>query len=264
MVAQEKTADAKGARRASPIGLLTVCSEAASPRDFVERLTSWLAEVYEHDDALALFYDSSKTIVGFYTFKTPEGWLESFLSYYADYPERIYSGTIGTSALKQERIGSGAPLRIDMYDWTCVGDSPFKRNHIDSSGLKSTLTFNLYDMSNTYRVAICLNRRVIFPQKSEELELLRVTLPILNGMYRNFLYKETEEKASPWGDYGLTAREAEIANMLCRGMKPAQIGDELYIARNTVRKHVAHIYEKVGVSSQAELIVRAVENRDMF
>lgn len=242
--------------------LLLACGEAKSPRAFVEKLMAWFADSFDYDDAVALFYDPVGTIVAFSTLRTRKGWLEEFLTYYIDLPESLYF-----ESLDDQYVLSEKPLlRVDIFDWTRFEDSSFKRNYIDASGLKSTFSFSLCDLNDVVRVVICLDRRKRRLRDSGELELIREALPILNSMYRNFLYKEAEgaDATSPWEEYGLTTREAEIADMLCMGMKATRIGEELFIARTTARKHIAHIYEKVGVSSQAELIVRASEHRKLF
>ena len=51
---------------------------------------------------------------------------------------------------------------------------------------------------------------------------------------------------------GLTNRESEIAWLLYRGFTNRQIGEELFIAETTVKKHVSHIYEKMQVSGRKE------------
>ena len=51
---------------------------------------------------------------------------------------------------------------------------------------------------------------------------------------------------------GLTNRETEIAWLLYRGYTNRQIGEELFIAETTVKKHVSHIYEKMQVSGRKE------------
>ena len=55
-------------------------------------------------------------------------------------------------------------------------------------------------------------------------------------------------------DTGLTPREEEIARMLARGRNSAYIQDTLVISRNTAKTHVRHVYQKIGVHSQQELI----------
>lgn len=51
----------------------------------------------------------------------------------------------------------------------------------------------------------------------------------------------------------LTAREREIAEAFSSGDTYRQIGERLGIAPNTVRRHLANIYGKLGVSSKVEL-----------
>ena len=59
--------------------------------------------------------------------------------------------------------------------------------------------------------------------------------------------------------YGLTNRESEIAWLLYRGFTNRQIGEELFIAETTVKKHVSHIYEKMQVSGRKEFRAKVNE-----
>jgi DNA-binding CsgD family transcriptional regulator len=52
---------------------------------------------------------------------------------------------------------------------------------------------------------------------------------------------------------GLTQREAQVVNLMLEGHSSRAIGEVLRISGETVRVHRRHIYEKLGVSSQAEL-----------
>ena len=55
-------------------------------------------------------------------------------------------------------------------------------------------------------------------------------------------------------DFGLTEREREIFAMLARGRNARFIMEEFVLSRNTVKSHIKHIYAKLGVHSQQELI----------
>ena len=55
----------------------------------------------------------------------------------------------------------------------------------------------------------------------------------------------------------LTPAEARVAAYLCRGESAQQIGKSLAISSHTVRDHMKHIYLRVGVSKQSELVARA-------
>jgi DNA-binding CsgD family transcriptional regulator/PAS domain-containing protein len=52
---------------------------------------------------------------------------------------------------------------------------------------------------------------------------------------------------------GLTSREARVALMIADGAAPNAAAAELGISIHTMRKHLAHIFEKTGVSSQQGL-----------
>lgn len=53
-------------------------------------------------------------------------------------------------------------------------------------------------------------------------------------------------------EQGLSKRESEVGWLLYRGYTNRQIGEELFIAETTVKKHVSHIYEKLQVSGRKE------------
>ena len=54
----------------------------------------------------------------------------------------------------------------------------------------------------------------------------------------------------------LSERELEVAWLLYRGYTNRQIGEALYIAETTVKKHVSHIYQKMDVQSRKEFRAR--------
>jgi DNA-binding CsgD family transcriptional regulator/F0F1-type ATP synthase assembly protein I len=59
--------------------------------------------------------------------------------------------------------------------------------------------------------------------------------------------------------YELTAREHEVLALLARGRNSKVIQEELHITYNTAKAHVRHIYTKLGVHTQQELIDLAEE-----
>jgi HD-GYP domain-containing protein (c-di-GMP phosphodiesterase class II) len=59
---------------------------------------------------------------------------------------------------------------------------------------------------------------------------------------------------------GLSDREVEILRLLARGQSMRVISVALFISQSTVHTHVAHIYEKIGVSTRAGAALFAMEN----
>jgi DNA-binding CsgD family transcriptional regulator len=56
--------------------------------------------------------------------------------------------------------------------------------------------------------------------------------------------------------YELTAREVDVTRGLARGLTTNEIAHELHLSRYTVADHLKSVYEKVGVSSRAELVAK--------
>jgi DNA-binding NarL/FixJ family response regulator len=54
--------------------------------------------------------------------------------------------------------------------------------------------------------------------------------------------------------YHMTAREKDIAKLICSGQQYRKIGERLFISEKTVRKHVQNIFEKLDVSNKIELV----------
>lgn len=100
--------------------------------------------------------------------------------------------------------------------------------------------------------------------------------PLLYGLciYTVFHVKETPaaekpalpEKREPDNDalylhfqqLGLTNRETELAILAYRGYSNREIAEMCYISEATVKKHMTHIFEKLGVDGREELKSRSI------
>ena len=56
----------------------------------------------------------------------------------------------------------------------------------------------------------------------------------------------------------LSPREQEILHMIAEGKSLPQIAKELYLGLTTVKTHVQHLYEKLGVSDRAAAVASAM------
>ena len=241
--------------------LILECSQPISPRGFVVRFLELMKRACPYDQAMVLFLDINGKVSGRYTVGIRDEWVDLYLNYYIhseEYPQEIqlYQDLRETSDFCFSRI----------YDWNHFAKSEFITDYIQARGLKYSWGFCFFDMNGAYRVIISLDRTRSDPFSDTERASLELALPILNKMYRNFYYQgmDTSRSAqSPWSSYHLTRRETEIANLLCQGMTVQNISNVLYIAVTTTYKHISNIYQKVGVSSQQELLVKMLNMKGM-
>ncbi|MCS6838000.1 MAG: helix-turn-helix transcriptional regulator [Bdellovibrionaceae bacterium] len=54
---------------------------------------------------------------------------------------------------------------------------------------------------------------------------------------------------------GLSNREAEVAELVTRGLSNKEVANQLFVTEKTVKFHLTNIYKKMNVKSRAQLIV---------
>ena len=59
--------------------------------------------------------------------------------------------------------------------------------------------------------------------------------------------------------FGITRREAEVLALVVQGKTNAQIAATLFLSVGTVRKHLEHLYAKLGVATRTQAATRAIE-----
>lgn len=57
---------------------------------------------------------------------------------------------------------------------------------------------------------------------------------------------------------GLSNREAEIAELVSKGMSNKEIASQFVLAEKTVKFHLTNVYKKMHVKSRAQLIVQCL------
>ena len=59
---------------------------------------------------------------------------------------------------------------------------------------------------------------------------------------------------TPNGVTELSTREAEVLDLICRGMSNLEIADQLFVSVNSVKTYVRQIYQKIGVARRAQAV----------
>ena len=57
----------------------------------------------------------------------------------------------------------------------------------------------------------------------------------------------------------LTARELEVLGLLAAGAPNRTIAQQLVVTQETVKKHLSHIFDKLGVANRTQAVARARE-----
>ena len=60
--------------------------------------------------------------------------------------------------------------------------------------------------------------------------------------------------STPTGVADLSTREAEVLDLICRGMSNLEIADQLFVSVNSVKTYVRQIYQKIGVARRAQAV----------
>lgn len=87
---------------------------------------------------------------------------------------------------------------------------------------------------------------------------------VISGEMTNLIVEDfSTDLTSPLTADLLTQREKEILNLTANGLTSKEIGERLDISARTVEAHRANIREKLGVTTQSELIKYAMDHNLM-
>ena len=162
-----------------------------------------------------------------------------------------------TSALAQDRAGS--LLEIDALRALALADGG------DRAAAVSTLAtaLELGDRQGRIRVFVdegppmrTLLAHLLAARRTDPDCARNVPLDYIGRLVRAF-----EPDAAPALGLvePLSRREMEVLRLLAAGRSNQQIADELVVSLNTVKRHVTHILEKLGVANRTEATARARE-----
>jgi DNA-binding NarL/FixJ family response regulator len=78
---------------------------------------------------------------------------------------------------------------------------------------------------------------------------------------RRMTPREFERNAQALDYLGVSEREYEVLTLLANGLSNREIAERLFVSPNTVKTHLMHLYEKLGVSRRTQAIHKARELR---
>jgi DNA-binding CsgD family transcriptional regulator len=232
---------------------IAACGKAQSPRSLVVEMFNHLTALCPYDQAMAYFFDGNGKVCGQHLISISESWSSAYLGYYFD------AGSQNYSCYADPKTDDRFALVPAVIDWDKAPPDEFILNYIRPRGLRYSCGFALFDLNGRYRTMIALDRVSKKAFSDDELTNLRLIIPLLNDLHKNFYYQgfsASAIKRATLETARLTDREIEIVDLLCRGLSPASIGHVLGITSSTTYRHIANIYKKLNVSSQRDLLAR--------
>jgi DNA-binding CsgD family transcriptional regulator len=228
-------------------------------KGFSKKLIHALESLVPFDQGRIYFVNENRKVADQYLVGIREEWVNAYHDYYSKIENGRYAVPVDRRAERQQ----GSWPVIGQREWQFCPKDEFVRDYVASLGLKYSIGFSMSDADNNSRTYFMLDRTTPVPFSNMEVMILNLALPQLNNLHINFFSKESEERRLrriSWETTNLTPREIEVANLLCHGVKPAHISLKLNVTKATTYKHVAHIYEKMRVSSQRELLVKLLNS----
>lgn len=232
--------------------VVALCNQACTPRGFGVDILEYIGRLCPFQQGLLYLIDANHHLMGHYLKNIEERYNQAYLEYYVDSDNGSYDAFVDL------REDPESPT-INVHNWQAETSSDFIPNYINDRGLCHSVGFALFDLNNSIRMVVSLDRTQDVPFTNRELYYLKLAVAMLNSSFKKFFYHGTSWSQIDKGylrEQNLTPREIEVADFMSQGISPANISKILCISQSTTYKHIAHIYAKLGVSNKQELLVK--------
>jgi DNA-binding CsgD family transcriptional regulator len=234
------------------------CGNFHSLKSFSQAVIDSVGQLVPYDQGRIYYFNGNGKISDQYLVNVDSKWANAYHEYYSKIEDGRYSFPV-----RQENAPIYRDSLVHGRVWVDAPRDEFTSDYIAPLGLKYSIAFTMFDPNGFPRTYFMLDRTGTMPFSDQEVNTLNLAVAQLNNLHKNFFSEVSGVKRLrdiSWETSGLTSREIEVANLLCHGVKPANIGNKLNITISTTYKHIAHIYEKMHVSSRQELMTKVLNN----
>lgn len=224
-------------------------------REFRSVVLKKIRFLIPYESAAFMLTDLSKNLVS-----TPEEWRTSaFLDPIGiDIPDGVlekYTREYWQQDLIATRAGINQSTVLRESDLLLPEDltSRYVTNYLQGRYVVNISFFN----SEGFLGSLNLNRRKNQTDFSDrEVQILELIEPHITNRLSKWRVKADHSSSEMVfaNDYGISARESDVARCVMKGLDNASIAQELGISLSTVKKHLENLFRKTGVSSRTELM----------
>jgi|GEM_PF-492300 len=234
---------------------ILACGNIREPKAFCNKVVKGLAEFIPYDQARVYYTDANGHIYD----QTLIGASKAWSSLYLDYFSKVDGGRYAITEKSPTLSARASETRAYVRYWMDADlDDEFVTGYIRPQGICCGIGFALHDANRFPRANFGLDRMEprLFTQR--DLLVMNTLLQHLDNLFKNMYVKvrDTGYERYIREQYHLTKRENEIADMLCRGITPANIAKQLCLSLTTVYRHIANIHGKLGISTCQELVLK--------
>ena len=232
------------------------CGCVRDPRSFCIEVAQNLSSLVSFNQLRIHFFNSNGRSVDHYLFGVEKKWHTAYMNYFSYVDNQKYA--IDLAKYPHPDIDDPSTF-LFVRNWLTSEKDEFLNDYIIPSGISHTMSFVLRDAGGIIRAIYTADKTVPQPFSQNELSIMRIIIPQLNNLFGNLFASHAKKQRIyqiSWEYTSLTEREIEVADLLCKGIKPANISKRLNIAKSTTDKHIAHIYEKMNVTNCQELLVK--------
>lgn len=174
--------------------------------------------------------------------------------------EELY-WSVAPCPISQYRARTGDLAAVRMSDLVCARgyhELPIFREYFRPAGLDHMLDVGLPTAPGRHRSFVLFRATGSRDFSERDRGILQMLQPHLRRIESLAALRRrvSDALSRPAGDGAagayarLTPREREIVGLVAEGMTNAQIAAVLWVAPGTVKKHLEHVYEKIGASGR--------------
>lgn len=212
------------------------------PRRFPERVLVRVAALVGCDAAICLPLDGPRRALA----QVNKGSYRKFLSRYAADPPRFEKDLARGRAAAA--ASNGAYLDSDVFTARERRELPFFAEIARPQGITSQVVALVRFRQHSFAVMHLERHGHSRAFGQREVEAMRALSPMLGLAHAAFRSPSPELALESLG-----AREREVARLAAQGLQTREIATVLGSSPNTVRNQLHRIFEKLGLSSRAEL-----------